>query len=184
MSDDERLLRKLRSGDIDAMNDIMTLYMPYVVTVIINQMGERATKEDAEELASSVFCSLWENRKKVRTDRLRGWLATTARNKTLNFLRQCKTEMIDIDDIIELSDGEYIESAAERRERDEFIVHTLDKLDELSREVFVRRYYYGQNVSVIAEEMSLNLSNVKSRLQRGRAKLRDELIKGGYCCES
>ena len=184
MSDDERLLKRLRSGDIDAMNDIMTQYMPYVVTVIINQLGERATKEDAEELASGVFCSLWEHRRSVRTDRLRGWLAATARNSSLNHLRRHRHETIDIDDIIELSGGEYIESAAERRERDEFIAQTLDTLDEQSREVFVRRYYYGQNVSVIADEMSLNLSNVKSRLQRGRAKLRDELIKGGYCCES
>lgn len=184
MSDDERLLKRLRSGDIDAMNDILTRYMPYVVTVIINQLGERATKEDAEELAQNVFCSLWENRRSVRTDRLRGWLAAAARNSTLNFLRRHRYETVDIDDIVELPGGDNIESAAERRERDEFIAHVLDTLDGQSREIFLRHYYYGQNVSVIADEMSLGLSNVKSRLQRGRAKLRDELIKGGYCYES
>lgn len=184
MSGDERLLERLRSGDSDAMNDIMTQYMPYVVTVIINQLGQRATKEDAEELASSVFCSLWENRSTVCTDRLRGWLAATARNSTLNHLRRHRCETVDIDDIIELADSECIETTAERHERDKFIAHSLDTLDVQSREIIVRHYYYGQNVSRIAEEMSLNLSNVKSRLQRGRAKLRDELIKGGYCCES
>lgn len=184
MSDDERLLKRLRSGDVDAMNDILTRYMPYVVTIIINQLGERATKEDAEELAQNVFCSLWKNRRTVRTERLRGWLAAAARNGALNHLRRYRQETVDIDDIIELSDSENIESTTERRERDKFIAHIINNLDGQSREIFLRYYYYGQNVSAIAAEMSLNPSNVKSRLQRGRAKLRNELIKGGYCYEN
>lgn len=184
MFDEERLLKRLRSGDIDAMNDILTQYMPYVVTVIINQLGARATKEDTEELAQNVFCSLWENRRSLHSDRLRGWLAAAARNAALNHLRRYRHETVDIEDFIELSDDVNIESSAERRERDEYITHILNSMEEQSREIFLRYYYYGQNVSVIAYEMSLSLSNVKSRLQRGRAKLKNELLKGGYCYEN
>lgn len=183
MAEDERILRRLKLGDLDAMDEIMTRYMPYVVTVILNQLGSRASKEDAEEQASNVFYSLWTHRKQLRTTNLRGWLAAAARNEAIGFLRKNRPVTVDIDDCIMLSDGSDIQTDAEKSELAACLRETLGTLDPQSREVFVRHYYYGQTVSAIAEEMSLGLSNVKSRLQRGRARLKDELFKGGYCCE-
>ena len=56
----------------------------------------------------------------------------------------------------------------------------LDSVDRTDRELFVRRYYYGQTVARAAEEMGLNLSTAKSRLRRGREKLKELLGKAGY----
>ena len=43
------------------------------------------------------------------------------------------------------------------------------------REIFLRHYYYGQKLEAIAQEMDMNLSTVKTRLRRGREKLRSVL---------
>ena len=51
------------------------------------------------------------------------------------------------------------------------------------REIFLRHYYYFQPLARIAEELSMNLSTVKTRLRRGREKLKDELKRRGYDVE-
>jgi len=43
------------------------------------------------------------------------------------------------------------------------------------KEIFLRFYYYCQSISVIAEKMGMNQSTVKTRLKRGREKLRQHL---------
>ena len=56
----------------------------------------------------------------------------------------------------------------------------LVSLDRADRELFVRHYYYGQTVAKAAEEMGLNLSTAKTRLRRGRVRLKDYLREVGY----
>ena len=48
------------------------------------------------------------------------------------------------------------------------------------REIFFRYYYYCQPVAQIAQEMALNPASVRTRLHRGRQKLKETLTKGGY----
>ncbi|MBR4726186.1 MAG: sigma-70 family RNA polymerase sigma factor, partial [Lachnospiraceae bacterium] len=40
------------------------------------------------------------------------------------------------------------------------------------KEIFLRFYYYCQSVSVIADQMQMNPSTVKTKLRRGRERLR------------
>ena len=48
----------------------------------------------------------------------------------------------------------------------------------------LRYYYFYQPVSTIAEEMGLESANVKTKLFRGRKKLKEVLEKGGYFVEA
>ena len=182
MADEERLLRRLKRGDTAALDDIITKYSRYVGSVILNQLGDRATIEDAEELASDVFCSLWEHRQGLRTDNLRGWLAACARNQALSFLRKRRFDTVDADDCIIIDEND-LQDKMETAEKESFLRDALSLLDSQSREIFIRHFYYNQTVADISAQMSLGLSNVKSRLQRGKQRLRDALARGGYCRE-
>lgn len=53
----------------------------------------------------------------------------------------------------------------------------VDSLEPVDREIFLRHYYWRQTVAQIAEDMQKNQSAVKSRLARGREKLRKILLK-------
>ena len=57
-------------------------------------------------------------------------------------------------------------------------------LREPEREIFLRYYYFYQPVSTIAEEMGLESANVKTKLFRGRKKLKEVPEKGGYFVEA
>ena len=62
----------------------------------------------------------------------------------------------------------------------ELVRAALETLERSDRELFVRHYYYGQTVARAAEEMGLNLSTAKTRLRRGRARLKEYLREVGY----
>ena len=71
----------------------------------------------------------------------------------------------------------------ESREAASLVRAALSTLEREDRELFVRRYYYGQTVARAAEEMGMNLSTAKSRLRRGRERLKEALRKAGYDVE-
>ena len=53
----------------------------------------------------------------------------------------------------------------------------MDGLPPEDRDIFLRHYFWYQTVSQIARETGMNESTVKSRLKRGREKLRKKLVK-------
>ena len=53
----------------------------------------------------------------------------------------------------------------------------VDGLGPTDREIFLRHYFWHQPVQQIAREMGKNGSAIKSRLARGREKLRKILLK-------
>lgn len=182
MPDDEKLLKRLKNDDTAALDEIITKYSRYAGTVILNQLGGFAVIEDAEEMVSDVFVSLWNHRHQLRTDNLRGWLAAASRNEARSFLRKQHIETVDPDDCVIIDENDLQENM-ETAEKESFLRDSLSLLDSQSREIFIRRFYYNQTVADISSDMSLNLSNVKSRLQRGKQKLKEALLRGGYCCE-
>lgn len=71
----------------------------------------------------------------------------------------------------------------ENREAAQLVRAALETLEPSDRELFVRHYYYGQTVEKAAEEMEMNRSTAKTRLRRGREKLKRQLEREGYIFE-
>ena len=160
--------RALRRGDPRGLEELMSRYTPYVAAVAARVLPGRP--QDWEELTADVFLSAWEHRKALRPEQIRGWLGKVARNRALNRLRACLAE-----------DGP--QRLLEGREQAELVRRALGELERPDRELFVRHYYYGQTVARAAEEMGLNPSTAKTRLRRGREKLKEHLRKAGFCVE-
>ena len=138
--------------------------------------------QDWEELTADVFLSAWEHRKALRPEQIRGWLGKVARNRALNRLRASREVLALEEDVLCLAeDGP--QRLLEEREQAELVRRALGELERPDRELFVRHYYYGQTVARAAEEMGLNPSTAKTRLRRGREKLKEHLRKAGFCVE-
>ena len=69
------------------------------------------------------------------------------------------------------------------KERCEALAQALAALPEEDREIFYRFYDLSQTTALIADELHMNASTVRSRLLRGREALRKTLTKGGLFCE-
>lgn len=181
---DEVILQKIRSGDPAGLEALMERYLPYVSAVVWNILRNAMPPEDGEEVVSDVFLAAWRQPEALRPGLVKGWLAAVARNKAKNRLRQAGRDLPLEEDALELPGpddppGEY-ERAVERQ----LVRHAVDSLPGPDREVFIRHYYYAQTVAEIADRMEMNQSTVKTKLRRGRMKLKDILTREGFLREA
>lgn len=167
-------LLRLQHGKEDALAWFIDKYTPYVCTVIRYIIGASMTEEDVEETASDVFLVLWAEAVRVHPDKIRAWLGGVARNKARQKLRE-RGLTVSLDEDLLLSDDTDLEQTLERAERDRLVREAVNAMEPTDREIFLRYYYHGQPVTAIAEELHMPLSTVKSRLRRGREKLRARL---------
>lgn len=177
--DEKQALRRLQRRDENALTWFIRRYAAYVDTVIYNILADAGTGSDAEEIASDVFLVLWNHADRVRPGKVKAYLSGTARNMARDRLRRAGRELPLEEDVLILADAD-VERAAELREEAGLIRQAVLNMGQPDREIFLRHYYYGQPLSRIAAEMDMNLSTVKTRLRRGRIRLKDELRKGGY----
>ena len=56
----------------------------------------------------------------------------------------------------------------------------LDTLDKENRVIFIRRYWYADSITDVAERVSISEHNVTARLYRIRENLKKHLRKAGY----
>ena len=86
---------------------------------------------------------------------------------------------LDIEDVV-LADEYSISDNIDRQTLQKDLREAMDIFGEPDREILMRYYYYYQTAPKIAEVMSLKLEAVKSKIKRGRTKLRAFLTERGY----
>lgn len=174
---EEMILRHLRRGDPSALEALMDRYVPYVSAIVWNILRGAMSKEDAEEVVSDVFLAAWEKASDIRSDSLKAWLGAVARNKARSRLRQMGRELPLEEDILEIPDTDTPDARLERSEERKQVRRAVNGMPEPDREIFLRHYYYIQTVADISREMGLNESTVKTKLRRGRLRLKTLLMR-------
>lgn len=175
---DDRLIEAMQAGDEGALSAIIDKYTAYVGTIVWNIVAGRLNEDDAKEILSDVFYTLWKNREKFRGGKLKSYLGRIARSKAIDALRKSK-QSLSLDNLIGVGIAgpeEEVTKAEEYRA----LQRALDSLPEPDYMIFVRYYYWFQKTSVIAEKMGLNVNTVQSKLRRGREAMRKVLVEGGY----
>ena len=174
---EEELLRRLRRGDETAVEAAIDRYGAYVASVVHRSLGRLSCPEDVEELCADVFFTLWQKRGGLRGESLRPWLAAVARNRARSHLRSLGPLPVEEAFLEETSAS--AELLAEERETRSELADAMSGIGEGDRELLLRHYYCGESVPEIAAVTGLHPENVKSRLRRGREKLKKLLEKGG-----
>ena len=167
-------LSRLQQGREDALAWFIDKYTAYVCTVIRYIIGSSMTEADVEEAASDVFLALWEQADRVSLSTVRPWLGGVARNKARQKLRE-RGLTLSLDEDLLVVDGADLEEDLAREERDSLVRDAVLAMEPTDRTIFLRYYYHCQPVAQIAEELGVPVSTVKSRLKRGREKLRGKL---------
>ena len=180
--DERRALRGLTQHNEAALAWFIERYAPYVNTIVFNIIGKTMSIGDVEEVSSDVFLVLGKNADRIRPGKAKAYLSAIARNMAKDRLRKAGQDLPLEEDTLG-SSAINIEHDVEVREQARLVNQAMLNMDHPDREIFLRHYYYCQPLSQIAEEMEINLSTVKTRLRRGRSKLKDELRKGGFCDE-
>lgn len=180
--DENELLRALGNRDESALVWFVRKYAAYVGAILSGIAGSALPAADLEEMNADVFLVLWKNAAKIRPGKVKAYLSGTARNIAKDRLRRAGRELPLEEDILPGEEADPYRGL-ERREQARLVRRAMESMGEQDREIFLRHYYYYQPLSQIAEETGMNLSTVKTRLRRGRARLKEALRKEGFCDE-
>lgn len=186
MADEEqRLVTASQSGDVEAFNQIVRLYEGRIYNLCYRMLGSADAAADASQDA---FLSAFRNIQRFRGGSLRAWLFRIATNTCYDVLRLRKrhpTTSLDLsfdesdEPVFDPPDqGESPEEFAMRRELSGAIQRGLFQLPEDQRIVVILCDIQGMSYEEIAQITQSNLGTVKSRLSRGRSRLRD-ILKAG-----
>ena len=157
---------------------------------MLRSVSKRITgdAEEAEECVNDTYLEAW-NRippSKPR-DYFPAFLSRIVRNISINrcvqrerlkrkaFITELSEEM---EQCIPSSDN--VESRIDEMEFGRLISGFLRKQSEEKRKVFIRRYYYLDTVTQIAEEFGCSENRMTQRLLKIRKKLKTFVEKGGY----
>lgn len=166
--DEKKLLLRLKKREENALNEAIDVYTPYLSTVLYNSVGTSLSKEDIEETVSDTFVTLWQNAYAIDLEKgtMRSYIAAVARNAAFKRLSKQK-DCVCLDDI-EIADDNFADKASS----DDFLWKAVMSLGEPDNEIFVRYYKFDEKLKTIAKATGLNISTVKTKLSRGKRKLK------------
>jgi RNA polymerase sigma-70 factor, ECF subfamily len=186
MADEERrLVETAQRGDVESFNALVRLYEGRVYNLCYRMLGD---PESAADAAQDSFLSAFRNLRSFRGGSFRSWMLRIATNTCYDVLRVRKRRpsvSLDIDSEqdddppLQIADSsETPDEFALRRELASAIQRGLVSLPEEQRVIVILSDIEGLAYEEIAHITSTNLGTVKSRLSRGRARLRDVLKAG------
>ena len=180
---DKILLRRLKQGDQAALSELIRRYSAYAWAVASNILSHAMKDEDIEEVVEDSFVSLWESREQIETDLIKAYLAAIVRNKAKSALRRNRLEEPLEDDLLQISIPNEPEQKILLSELREIAHEAVDSLGEPDREIFQRYYFLYQKTEDISAALGLKDATVRTKLARGRKRLRDYLTERGFHCE-
>lgn len=185
---DEELVRRYRSGDAAAFEELVRRHNDDLLRFLIRLTGNRALAEDAFQeafLQVSLSAESFDT-----TRRFKPWLFTIAANKGRDALRRtARRKTLDLSAPINGGPGSYgggsggsgdsgartfvdlmevdipaPDAALDQEERSKLVQQAIDQLPWSLREILLLAYFQRMSYNQIADALEIPLGTVKSRL--------------------
>jgi RNA polymerase sigma-70 factor (ECF subfamily) len=180
--DEKALIAAARRGDTHSFNQLVSHYQDMVYNVAYRILGDAQAAADASQ---DTFLSAYQAVGKFKGGSFKAWLLRIATNSCYDQLRVQKRRptssleavYTDSDPSSHFVNGrESPEDHALREELGQTIQRGIASLPPEQRVTLVLSDVQGLSYSEIAEATGASVGTVKSRLSRGRSKLRDYLL--------
>jgi RNA polymerase sigma-70 factor (ECF subfamily) len=154
-------IRAVAAGNQDAFARLYGDYVRMVHAVLLGRIPRR----DVDDLVQDVFLTAYTRIRELRDpSAFGGWIATIARNRATDYMRQTR-EQVALPD--ELAGGDPIETETLA------VLEIVRALPEAYRETLLMRLVEGMSGAEIAERSGLTPASVRVNLHRGMKLLRE-----------
>jgi RNA polymerase sigma-70 factor (ECF subfamily) len=179
--DEEALIAAARRGDAQAFNKLILAYQSLAYNVAYRTLHD---PDDAADATQKAFISAYRALPRFRGGSFKAWLLRIVTNACFDDIRRRKRRpasslddmAVEPDHSAALTDEhESPEERAMRQDLGRAIQAGLDELPDHQRVTLVLSDIQGLSYEEIAEVTGVSLGTVKSRLSRGRSRLRDYL---------
>ncbi|MCI0777073.1 MAG: sigma-70 family RNA polymerase sigma factor [Chloroflexi bacterium] len=179
---DEELIARVRQGDLDAFNQIVAAYQDRIYNLCLRMLG---SPEAAEDAAQETFISAYRNAGKLRGANVRSWLFRIASNTCIDEVRKRQRRpSVSLDRPSSDEDARPVDVPDEdpgpekrtlQSELQDAVQQALLDLPGDQRLAVTLRDLEGFLYEEIADAMGISVGTVKSRISRGRARLREAI---------
>ena len=177
--DDKSIIELFFNRDEDAIKEADAVYGARLKRVSYGITGDR---RDAEECVNDAYLSAWNKIPPENPSNLFAYLCETVRRASLTKYRYNTSAKRSAHTVP--IDAELEEVIADTRDDTSGLSEVLDEflsqLSEDTRFLFMRRYYYADDVPTISKMTGLGRNTVSARLMRARKKLAEKLRERGY----
>ena len=184
---DGEIIDLLFARSEQGLDQIQSMYGKLFIQVARNILGN---EQDAEECVNDTLVKIWESIPPNRPGSLLAYALTIVRNLSLNKLQFRNAEKrggsaicIPFSELEEHLEGIAVPDEGESKEFERIINEFLDSLPKKDAVLFIRRYWYLDSIKTLSEMSGYSENNVYQKLFVMRRKLRERLIKEGYCDE-
>ena len=177
--DEKRLIERASSGDPEAFNRLMANHERRMYAVALRLCANREDAQDClQEAMLRVYRAIggFKGESSFST-----WLYRITTNTCLDELRRRKNKQsASLDDLLEdgwapADERGSPEGHAVRAEANRVLRQAIRELPEDMRAAVVLRDIQGCAYEEIAQALNINVGTIKSRISRGREKLREKL---------
>lgn len=182
MPEEEALLiKRAQSSDAAALEALLKLYEKRVYNIAYRYMNNEA---DAYDMAQEALIKLYRGIRSFKgQSAFSSWVYRLTVNTCLDGLRKRRRVPLSLDHVLE--NGASFEAAAGDSpelcvlslENAEDIHRAINSLSDDHRQVVILRDINGLTYDEIAYSLDISVGTVKSRLNRGRQRLRELLIR-------
>lgn len=191
----EALVERARSGDDDAFSEIVLHYEKFVYNTACKALSAGGRSIDgADDIAQSAFIKAWRNLGSFRgecsfstwiyritVNTARDMLRYESRRGTVSLVRETDDEDDGTEWDVPVTSGDTVpEDALGRKEAILAVRRAIEELPEDQRQVIVLRDLHELSYQDIADMLGLEPGTVRSRINRGRQKLKNILENGNF----
>lgn len=181
MLQDNEIIELYLQRDERAISETADKYGNYCNTIAYNILRDSF---DAEECVNDTYLRTWNSIPPTLPRIFRAFLAKITRNLAIDKYssknaKKRNTYESSLDELSECLGGRDISEEIELRELGEMISKFLLTESETARRIFLRRYFFGDEVKEIAKSQGISLSAVKTSIHRTRTRLAKFLSEEG-----
>ncbi len=183
--DDNGIIQLYWDRDDQAITITSDKYGHYCKAIARNILN---SEEDAEECVNDTYLNAWKSMPTHWPEQLATFLGKITRNLAFNRYKHNHTEKrgggeiaLVLDELTDcISDVDDVEQIINRQELIKAINSFVRSLSVNKRNLFVRRYWYADSISAIANDTGMLQGTVSKTLGRTRKELKAYLTERGF----
>ena len=160
--DDERLIKRIKSGDTDALDELIQKYYNDIYTYCYRRLGKQQDAQDITQEVFLHFCRDFDTY--TQMGKCKNYLYAIAHNLCINTAQ--KKIPIPLE-AVEKKGSSGKDNPAVRLEAIDSVQAALNELPQAQKEVILLRFYHDLKLQEIAQIMNSRLSVTKYRLGQG-----------------
>ena len=181
--DDKQIIELYFERNEQAIKETETKYGTFCHRIAMNILG---IHEDAEECVNDTYYSVWKQIPPTVPEVFKVYLGRITRNLSISRFRAMRAKkryssmeimLSELNECVPSSSN--VEQTIEMMQLSDYISEWLDSLPEEDCALFVRRYWFGDEVQELAKKCGMSAAQMAQRMLRLRKSLKASLEQKG-----